>query len=187
MIGCRPFSEKEVKALKRRLANVRDQALFVLGVKSGFRVSELLSLKVCDVIQYDEVVDRVTVTRRNMKNRTQSRSVLLHPEAKLLILALVKTNELKPHHFLFKSRKGANRPMGRVQAWRILKQAVRAEKLSGKTGTHSMRKTFADRMYDQLKQDLLKMRLALGHQSINSTINYLSFKQEEIDAAILRI
>ncbi len=187
MIGCRPFSEAEVLKIKSRLDKTRDQALFILGVKSGFRISELLSLKVSDVFSFGAVVDRIVVARRHMKKRTQSRSVLLHPEAKEAILKLIKEYELKPHQYLFKSRKGANRPMGRIQAWRILKEATRLEKLSGNIGTHSMRKTFADRMYNKLQRDLLRMQIALGHKSIQSTVNYLSFRQEEIDAAVLEI
>jgi integrase len=187
MIGCRPFSETEVLKIKSRLDKTRDLALFILGVKSGFRISELLSLKVSDVFQFGVVVDRIIVARRHMKKQTKSRSVLLHPEAKEAVLKLIKADELKPHHYLFKSRKGANSPMGRIQAWRILKKASRLEKLSGNIGTHSMRKTFADRMYDKLKRDLLRMQIALGHKSIQSTVDYLSFRQEDIDAAILEI
>ena len=57
----------------------------------------------------------------------------------------------------------------------------------GKLGTHSMRKTFADRIYDRLDGDLAKTQKALGHKNINSTVQYLSFREEEIDEAILAI
>ena len=48
-----------------------------------------------------------------------------------------------------------------------------------------MRKTFADRVYEKLNHDLVKTQRALGHRNINSTVSYLSFREEEIDAAIL--
>jgi len=48
-----------------------------------------------------------------------------------------------------------------------------------------MRKTFANRVYDALDHDLIKTARALGHKNINSTVQYLSFRQEEIDEAIL--
>jgi integrase len=48
----------------------RDRALFVTGVKSGFRISELLSLTVGDVYQHGRIAERVTVQPRHiMKNR----------------------------------------------------------------------------------------------------------------------
>lgn len=48
-----------------------------------------------------------------------------------------------------------------------------------------MRKTFANRAYELLGHDLPRTQRALGHVNINSTIKYLSFKEEDIDAAIL--
>jgi integrase len=56
-------------------------ALFVVGHRTGFRISELLSLKVGDVQQHGKIVDRVTVQRRHMKKKTEGRTVALHPEA----------------------------------------------------------------------------------------------------------
>jgi hypothetical protein len=48
-----------------------------------------------------------------------------------------------------------------------------------------MRKTFANRVYDRLRHDLVKTQRALGHKNINSTVSYLSFRDEDVDAAIL--
>jgi site-specific recombinase XerD len=77
--------------------------------------------------------------------------------------------------------------MGRIQAWRILNAAAKALCLPGKIGNHSMRKSFAERVYNKLGRDLVKTQKALGHRSINSTVSYLSFIQEDIDAAIVGI
>jgi site-specific recombinase XerD len=52
---------------------------------------------------------------------------------------------------------GRRRAISREQAWRILTEAFAANELSGKLGTHAMRKTFANRMYDLLKHDLVKV------------------------------
>jgi site-specific recombinase XerC len=52
MKGCRPLTEDEVDLLQRSFGGVyadRDKALFLLEVKSGFRISELLSLHVGEV------------------------------------------------------------------------------------------------------------------------------------------
>ena len=50
-----------------------------------------------------------------------------------------------------------------------------------------MRKTFADRVYERLGGDLVKLQRALGHRSVVSTASYVSFREEEIDEAILSI
>lgn len=62
--GCRPFTEAEVEILQQSFGGIyadRHKALFLLGVKSGFRISELLSLRVGDVAQHGRLNDRVTV------------------------------------------------------------------------------------------------------------------------------
>ena len=76
---------------------------------------------------------------------------------------------------------------GRVQAHRVLKAAAQANELQGKIASHSMRKTFAEKVYNNLEGDLPKLQKALGHASVNSTVAYLSFKQEDVDDAILSI
>jgi integrase len=192
MKGCRPLSEEEVVLVQQSFGGVyaaRDRALFLLGVKSGFRISELLSLRLGDVWQHGRLVERVTVRRQHMKHQREGRTVLLHPEAKTALATWLLTLRQQPgctaQTCVFRSRKGANRPISAVQAWRILHEAVTTNELTGKLGTHAMRKTFANRVYRQLNHDLVKTQRAMGHKNINSTVAYLSFVEEEIDAAIL--
>jgi site-specific recombinase XerD len=100
-------------------------------------------------------------------------------------LTLRQLSGADPQPFVFRSRKGTNRPISRVQAWRILHEAVTTNELVGKLWTHAMRKTFANRVYHQLNHNLVKTQGALGHKHINSTVAYLSFVEDEIDQAIL--
>jgi site-specific recombinase XerD len=192
MKGCRPLTDVEVTLVGTSFGGTyaaRDRALFVLGVKTGFRISELLSLTVGDVSQQGHIVARVTVQRRHMKGKGQGRSVPLHPEAQTAIQAwlteVATAGAVLPARYLFASRKGINRPISREQAWHILKDAYTSNGLGGALGTHSMRKTFANRMYAKLGHDLVKTQRAMGHKNINSTVSYLSFCEADIDQAIL--
>lgn len=194
MRGCRPLTEAEVKAALTQMdgpSGARDRALFLLGVRSGFRISEILSLRLGDVIQTDRVVERVRVQRRHMKGKREGRTVLLHPAARAALATWLEELRLDGHMtdetFVFQSRRGPNQAIGRVQAWRILRRAFERAGLTGNLGTHSMRKTFADRIYDRLDGDLVKTAQALSHRSISSTASYLTFRESEIDDAILSI
>ena len=124
-----------------------------------------------------------------MKHQGEGRTVLLHPEAKAALATWLLTLRQDPRAtaqtFVFRSRKGVNRPISKVQAWRILHEAVTTTELTGKVGTHALRKTFANRVYHQLNHDLVKTQRAMGHKNINSTVAYLSFVEDEIDQAIL--
>ena len=192
MKGCRPLTEKEVNELLQSFHGTfanRDKALFVLGLKSGFRISELLSLRLGDIMQAGKLVDHVKVRRSNMKKKLEGRSVLLHPEAKealgVWISELMLFGYNKPNSFVFQSRQGKDSPISRMHAWRILRTIYNEAELTGQLGTHSLRKTFADRVYNKLDKDLPMLQRALGHRNINSTVSYLSFAQEEVDQAIL--
>ncbi len=192
MAGCRPFNRDEVQRVLSHFQGesvLRDQAIFLLGIRSGFRISELLSLRLTDVISRGEIVDRVRVERRYMKGKTSSREVILHPEAKSALATWInhlrQTESVTPETYLFLSRKGENKPINRKHYFRILKAACEKAGVTGAIATHSLRKTFANRVYEKLNFDLVKMQKALGHRNISSTIHYLSFRQEDVDAAIL--
>lgn len=192
MRGCRAFTNEEVTAILGAFSGKyakRDRALFLIGIKSGFRCSEMLSLTVGDILQHDRLVDRVYVRRKNMKGKAQSRSVILHPEAKAALSDwLAEMNHFETvtaKTFLFKSRKGNNCPMTREYGFQRLKAVCDSLGIGGRIGVHSLRKTFAGKVYDFLNHDLVKTQRALGHRCVSSTVQYLSFREEEIDAAVL--
>jgi integrase len=135
MKGSRPLSDQEVTIASQSFSGkdaTRNKALFLLGVRTGFRVSELLSLQVGDVYHQGRVADQVTVQPRHMKKKVEGRTVPLHPEAKLTSGPL------------FPSHKNPTEAISRVQTWRVLQQAYAANGLQGQLGTHGMRKTFAN-------------------------------------------
>jgi integrase len=191
MIGARPLANQEIAKVLNAFTGAnaaRDRALFVLGLKSGFRVSELLALRVADVWKGGKVVEAVSVARKRMKGKVAARSVPLNPEAARAIQAWLDVmGTHRPDAPLFESqRKG--KAISRVQAYRILEAAYEAAGLSGKLGTHAMRKTFAHGIYEKVDHDLVKTQRALGHKNINSTVAYLGFRADaEVSAAILAL
>jgi integrase len=100
MRGCRPFSEEEVNLIAKSFSGryvARNKALFILGVGSGFRISEMLSLTVGNGFQHSKVVEHVTVARKHRKKKPEGRGVPLHPEARAAISVWrdVLTRQLK--------------------------------------------------------------------------------------------
>jgi integrase len=192
MPGCRPLTDDEVDLVMQSFGGTyatRDRALFLLGIYTGFRITELLSLRLQDVSQYQQVLLRLTVPRRHMKGQVASRSVPLHPLAQLALAAWIdqmpRHCTVTPDSFVFRSREGGNKPISRMHAHRMLREAFDSCEMTGNLGTHSMRKTFAKRVHQRLGNDLAKTKEALGQKSITATMHYMSFMQEEIDEAIL--
>ena len=194
MKGCRPLDEAEIIAVLAKFHGPvasRDRALFLLGLRSGFRISELLSLRLGDVFIGGQITDRVSVRRSAMKKHLEGRTVPLHNEAKealrtWIMAYLGRLPGAMPGLPLFPRRPGGIKAITRAGAWYQLKQAFHRAGLFGPgLATHSMRKTFAARVYQRLGKDLIKTQQAMGHRSINSTARYLSFADAEIDKAIL--
>ena len=195
MAGCRALTNEEVElvlqSFKGRFAR-RNAACFVLGIKSGFRVSELLSIRVGDVFQHGKFVSHVVVEAKYMKGKKKSRSVVLHEAAKQAIAAYMDEHEKKwgwpmtSDMYLFRSQRGVNRRLSRSQIAKILHDIYDSHRMVGKLGMHALRKTYAVRVYKLLGRDLVKTQRAMSHENINSTCRYLQdYTAEDIDHAIL--
>jgi len=189
--GCRPLTDAEVARVLATFSGPyagRDRALFTLGVLTGFRISELLSLTVGDVRDLDGgVARRVTVARRNMKGRRESRTMPLHARARQALAGwlgeLARLGGSDPATPLFAGRKGHHqlRPITRVHAGRVLNAAFAAAGLPHR-GSHTLRKTFARNVHRADNRDLLTTQRLLGHKSVNSTVQYLeSMPSEELE------
>lgn len=125
MKGCRPLSDMEVAMVLDSIKGInkaRTAALFIIGVRTGFRISELLSVRIQDLIFEDKIVDELRIERRHMKggkkgkaNRivATSRAVPLNPETHSFVreqLQVLRDNGwLRPDSFFFQSRKRGNK------------------------------------------------------------------------------
>jgi integrase len=123
MKGGRALTDDEVARVSQAFRGTyaaRDRALFLLDVKTGYRISELLSLRVGDVRQHGGFVERVAIARKHMKGKHEGPSIPLHSEAKSALAAwLMEMNrqgDVSPDTYLFASRKGFNRPLRPGQA-----------------------------------------------------------------------
>ena len=91
------------------------------------------------------------------------------------------TDESRP---LFPSRhKAGTVPMHRQTAHDVLKKAFIAAGLNGKLATHSLRESFAQRLYDK-SGDIYLVQELLGHRNISTTQNYLGVNYADARAAV---
>jgi integrase len=185
MKGCRPFEPDEIIAVMNVFSQAahanRNKLMFIFGIKTGFRISEILSLTIGDVYKNGHIVDIVEVQKMYMKGETESRQMKLTPNVQTLIAKyLLELDDLNPNLHLFTSCKSDKKPMSRVNAWMIIKNAANKCNLQGKLATHSMRKTYADNAYEECGHDLAALQQLLGHKYANTTTNYLSYKQVQL-------
>jgi integrase len=199
--GCRPLTQDEVgrilDALKGSRLALRNRCLVQVGIYTGFRISELLSLRVGDVLRDGRVLARVRVERKHMKGKRSSRDVPLNLRARAALAewlpVLFAWRDNGPDLYLFQSAKGGR--LSRRQAGRILARLAGALRLGPGIGTHSLRKTFAQAVYDRALSQWrpgqeLPVRVAmkaLGHSSVEVTEHYLGLDVQAVDDAVMAL
>ena len=127
----------------------------MLGVSTGGRISELLSLTVGDVYQNQKPVTDLLFDRSIVKGGEISRAVPVNSDGRAAIENLIDWHReqyktISPSRPLFPSRnKNGSVAMNRQTAHEMLKKAFTAAGLNGKLATHSLRKSFAQRVYEE--------------------------------------
>jgi integrase len=172
----------KILAIKRNLkeeSNPRNYLLFVMGCNIALRISDLLSLKVKDVI--DSKGDIKTYLHIKEKKTGRPAKIYLNNTVKeALIYYLNKSKAIDPDSYLFKSER-SNKRLDRVRAWGLIQEWTKAVGLEGERyGTHTLRKTWG---YQARKQGLSIEQISekLGHKSVTVTRHYIGISQEEIN------
>lgn len=165
--------KKQIEAMKRYLkgSNFRNYLLFILGINSGLRISDLLSLRVEEVRNADRVAIRERKTGK-MKDFP------LGLACKKAIQDYIKLSGLISGP-LFPSRKGTA-ALGRIQAYRILSQAAISVGIKEAIGTHTLRKTFGYHAYKQ-GVDVTRIQKLLNHSCPSETLRYIGITKDELD------
>lgn len=197
MKGTRPLSDAEIvrvsEAFDGRYA-VRNRSLFWLGITSGGRITELLSLQIKDVYQNGAPVSDLLFDKNIVKGGEVSRAVPLNADGQTAIKALIgwhkdRYNSVDVSRPLFPSRQGNEVSMTRQLAHGVLKTAFEKAGLNGKLATHSLRKTYAQRLYGETG-DVFCVKEMLGHQKVDTTQAYLGVDYQKVkdasDALVLR-
>ena len=197
----RPFTAAEILTLESHLVELRrfrDRMLLIVGTNVGYRITELLTWTVGQVLTRDrDIVREVTVSRARLKGGSgvhkrsvSSRRVVLNQRARGAVRDYIASLDRIPSatDFLFQSREGENRPLHRSQAHRILKTLCRACGIdTSRISTHSLRKTFVRAVYDASHCDLIKTQRIVGHASPLITARYLETTQSDLDDLVLGI
>jgi len=166
-------SKKQIDNIKQYLKNynLRDYLLFVLGINSGLRISDLLLLTLDDIKDKDRIIIRE-------KKTGKIKDFPLSDTCKKAIQEYLKNTKITDG-WLFKSKKG-HQPISRVQAYRIINKAARAIGMKEAIGTHTLRKTFGYWAYKN-GVDVTRIQKLLNHSAPNVTLAYIGITKDELD------
>lgn len=173
----------------------RDYMLFITGINFGLRVSDLIELRFCDIINSNltfkdtfAVFEKKTQnTRKQKKNRyiTINDAVI-----QAVTLYLENTDGVKLGDYMFKNQatnhSEENVHISRVSVDRILKGIADDLGLNIRMSTHTLRKTFGYHQMAMCNNDPRKLMLLskmFGHSSVSITLDYIGITDEEIEDA----
>jgi integrase len=191
--GCRPFTEEELPLVLINCSGryaARDRCLILMGVYTGYRIKEALSITVDMVWNGSCVSDSVTVQKGFMKGKIKSRSMPLHNRLRAAISEWLAEYLPGLDDFVGRPlfpRQRTRIALSRSKAAHMLKTAAAKAGLdTRRISCHTTRKFYAKRMWESpiVGKDMAKMARLLGHQNFSNTLRYLEFA-DELERAVL--
>ncbi len=155
------LSMDEVKLLLDCTVNLKHKVLLSLIYSGGFRISEVLKLRLEDIDS-----QRMLIHVRDAKGR-KDRYTLLSQRALLLLREYYKV--YRPKVYLFEGAYG--QMYGQRAAQQVLQASARRAGITKKITLHSLRHSFATHLLEN-GTDLRYIQTLLGHSSPKTTMIY---------------
>jgi integrase len=152
--------------------------LISIGVFTGLRISDLLSLT------YSDLLSNETFTLREMKTKKQ-RSIKVNKDLKEIVSRIVsKSNVTNLNQLIFINKYGT-KSIDKSYVNVKLKELVKKYriKLDGNVSTHTFRKTLGRRVMEvnnYSNESLVLLMELFGHSSMSITKRYLGIREQEI-------
>lgn len=214
----RPLTHAEVQKVldvgfKGDADEARNQALFALGISTGYRIGEIVQHRISDVVVTKTISEVISLPSRMRKGGGRAQIKRLLPFARKALQIYIEERLEENRHFrdepegkwlkewrkewLFLSNMddwitGDATHITTTRARQILAKAFDRAGVHGQVSPHSMRKTFAMKVFRQATEAFRSGRTSidplrvvqdhLGHANINSTIRYLDFHTLDVDA-----
>lgn len=164
---------KQAKAiLSKNDKSKRDTLLFMLGINTGLRASDLLNL----------TYERLQKRSLTMQKTKKSVRLLVPKELMEAVSTYCRENNLKDTDLLFttcQKRNGGSRARKKAMSYHRLHDIMKeiGAELGLNLGTHTMRKTYGRIIYNKTK-DINIVAELLGHTNSTSTIKYIGLTDD---------
>lgn len=149
--------------------------LFLLGVNSGLRVSDLLGFKIKDVLNKSAI---------NLREQKTGKYKLFPLKEELQNLLNDFCKGRNPNEWLFVGKSTAK--LDRIIVYKTLVQACEELNINANVGTHTMRKTFGYHHYKQF-HDIALLQTIFNHYSPVVTKRYIGITQDEVNESYLNL
>jgi integrase/recombinase XerD len=173
------LSPQEIQAVFKLLESPRDKALFAVGIYTGLRISEIISLKQDQIFTANGVKYTLVVHRLKKKNTVYS-EIPIVPKLRQVLQDYRK--DLQSTEWLFPSEESKSGHITRIAAHYILVRVFKTLKLEG-AKTHSMRRTLLTALSRQ-GVPLRTVQDISGHSNLAQLQAYLEVHPEDKHKAL---
>lgn len=183
-IKVEPIRElKDIKAIKKLLAdNPRDLALFITGINTKLRASDLVRITV-GMVRHLKAGDHFTIKEQKTgKDSNITVNGLVVAAVQQLLATVPDASDTQP---LFPSRKGGA-ALTVPSINKLVKGWCNQINLRGNYGSHTLRKTFGYHHRVTFGTDIPTLMQMFNHSTQKQTLDYLCIQPEEIKAAYMR-
>lgn len=176
----RILSTKEIKDIFRLLASTRDRSIFAIGIYTGLRVSEIVTLRANQLFTDAGNVRHVLKVKRKKKKNTVYSDIPVHEKLKKHLADYYEQGKFET--WLFPSEASASGHLTRAAAHNILTKAFEPLGLDD-ASTHSMRRTCLTLM-SRAGVPLRTIQEISGHASLSDLQVYLDVDPDDKRRAI---
>lgn len=175
--------KKDIQLIKKLLAgNLRDLAIFTLGINTNLRASDLLRITVGQIRHLRPGEHFSVREKKTGKLRDITINETVYKALQGLLSSLPSPGD---EDFLFQSRKG-RQALCVPYLNSLVKSWCREINLNGNYGSHTLRKTFGYIHRTMFNTDIPTLMEMFNHSSQKQTLAYLGIQPSEIKDAYLR-
>ena len=153
--------------------------LITIGMYTGLRISDILSLHWNDVIEKEfvEITEKKTGKQRKIQLNQHLKETVSRISTKI--------QRFNPDQFIFINKYGSKTISPQYVNWKlkVLVQKYQVVKDTTKIKSHSIRKSFGRRVFetnDSSEKSLILLNEIFNHSSIRTTKIYLGIREKEI-------
>lgn len=164
----------------------RNYLLLITGLNTALRISDVLKLQWRDVYDFNHKRFRSHICLTEEKTDKFTKIYMNDVLLKVLksYFNSLSASRRKPSSYIFCGN--SDKPISRIQAFRIVKKAAIACDIPGSISPHSLRKTFGYFAWKSGTSPVMLMNI-FNHSSFDITKRYLGIEQDEKDSVFKNI
>ncbi|MDA3793051.1 MAG: tyrosine-type recombinase/integrase [Elusimicrobia bacterium] len=174
---------KRIKAIKNMLKGSgapRNYLLFTLGINFALRISDLLKLRITDILDKKGTV-RGFILLKEKKTARAARIRINDNSREAIEYFLENTEDWSYEEPLFKSKR-SERPLDPSAVYRLIQKWTAAVGLTKENyGTHTLRKTWGYMARKRFSVPIELIQAKFGHASPAVTKAYIGIEDDEIE------